>query len=94
MGQVATELADVAFVTSDNPRNEAPEAIIKEIVAGIDRTNYKVIVDRQKAICAAIDEAGAEDSVVIAGKGHENYQLVKGETRHFDDAEAALACLN
>jgi UDP-N-acetylmuramyl-tripeptide synthetase len=94
MGRVATELADFAFVTSDNPRNEAPEAIIKDIVRGLDKNNYQTVPGRRDAICAAIETARPQDSVVIAGKGHENYQIVKDQVNHFDDFEVAQQCLS
>ena len=94
MGRIATELADFAFVTSDNPRNEAPEAIINEIVQGVSKNNYQAVPGRRDAICAAIKIAQPQDSVVIAGKGHENYQIVKDEVNHFDDFEVAQQCLS
>ncbi len=82
MGRIAVELSDHVFVTSDNPRTEKPDAIIGEIVAGIkEATNYTVEPDRKKAIFAAIRYARAGDIVVIAGKGHEDYQQV-GLVKH------------
>jgi UDP-N-acetylmuramyl-tripeptide synthetase len=102
MGKIAVELSDYVYVTSDNPRTENPEAIISEILAGIPQefSNYRVESDRKKAIFAAIEEAKTGDLVVIAGKGHENYQIiadstVPGGTRkiHFDDREVALEAL-
>jgi UDP-N-acetylmuramoyl-L-alanyl-D-glutamate--2,6-diaminopimelate ligase len=81
-------------VTSDNPRTEDPDSIIAEIVAGMTGSaNYSVIPDRHTAICAAIAEARDGDTVVIAGKGHEDYQIVGTETRHFDDREVAREAL-
>lgn len=94
MGRIASEGADLAFVTSDNPRTEDPEAIIAEIVAGMSGAgNYAVIPDRRAAIWDAIAEARDGDTVVIAGKGHEDYQIVGSEKRHFDDREVAREAL-
>lgn len=91
MGRIAAELSDVAVVTSDNPRSESPQAIVDDIVAGIiaPRAEVLVEVDRRQAIGLALSRATAGDVVLIAGKGHETYQLVKGETLHFDDREEA-----
>lgn len=86
MGRIAQEGADVAIVTSDNPRTEDPDAIVDEIVAGMDEGRYERIVDRRRAIARALDAAAAGDAVLLAGKGHERYQEV-GETRRpFDEA--------
>jgi UDP-N-acetylmuramoyl-L-alanyl-D-glutamate--2,6-diaminopimelate ligase len=87
MGKTAVRLADVVIVTSDNPRNEDPDAIIQEIFSGIDNRPCEVIPDRKTAIKRAVGIARAGDIVVVAGKGHENYQIVGGERRHFDDRE-------
>ncbi len=90
MGDVAARLSDLVIVTSDNPRTEAPERIIEEILAGVDparRRAVQVMQDRREAIGAGIAQARAGDLVVVAGKGHEDYQIL-GETRiHFDDRE-------
>ena len=90
MGEVALD-ADFAVVTSDNPRTEDPNAIIEDIVSGMEAgtDHYLVEPDRALAIRAAIERAQAGDSVLIAGKGHEDYQLVGSEVRHFDDREVA-----
>jgi UDP-N-acetylmuramoyl-L-alanyl-D-glutamate--2,6-diaminopimelate ligase len=96
MGGLASRLADRCFVTSDNPRFEEPEAIIAEILTGIPaeaRSKCVVEADRGAAIRLAIAEAGEGDLVLIAGKGHEDYQLVKGQTFHFDDREVAAQVL-
>ncbi len=86
MGQVAETLADLVFVTSDNPRNEDPKAIIDDILQGMkEASKRRVIVDRKQAIMAAIKEARAGDVVLVAGKGHETYQIVKGEKYDFDE---------
>ncbi len=93
MGAVAATHADVAWITSDNPRSENPDAICAEIAAGFDSAreprarSREVIVDRRTAIAAALAAAGPRDVVVIAGKGHEDYQLVGGQRLHLDDRE-------
>ena len=91
MGRIATELADVAIVTSDNPRSEEPEAIIAEILEGAD--GAEVEPDRREAIARAIGEAGEGDVVVIAGKGHEQGQQFADRTIPFDDREVAREAL-
>lgn len=93
MGEAAGRLADLTIITSDNPRTEDPLAIIGDIVTGITPTGgaYEIVVDRREAIGRAINLARAGDMVVIAGKGHENYQIFKDRTIHFDDAETATA---
>ena len=86
MGQIAASLADLVFVTSDNPRRENPEAIIIDIIEGINSTDKLItIVDRKQAIKAALDEAREGDVVLIAGKGHETYQDIGGKHIWFDD---------
>lgn len=90
MGEISARLADVSIVTSDNPRTEDPRAIIDDILAGVpDTADYVVIPDRKQAIKKAIEMSETDDSVVIAGKGHEDYQIIGKEKRHFDDAETA-----
>jgi UDP-N-acetylmuramoyl-L-alanyl-D-glutamate--2,6-diaminopimelate ligase len=91
MGRIATELADVAIVTSDNPRSEEPEAIIAEILEGAD--GAEVEPDRREAIARAVGEAGEGDVVVIAGKGHEQGQQFADHTVPFDDREVAREAL-
>lgn len=93
MGVAATSLSDHAIITSDNPRGEDPAQIIRQIAAGIHGTSFTVIPDRRKAICRAIAMAGAKDIVLIAGKGHEQYQIIGSRTIHFDDREEAARCL-
>ncbi len=93
MGAIAAQLADLAIVTSDNPRSEDPEAIIDEILAGISSGNVLRMSDRAQAIRRAIAEAHEEDVVLIAGKGHETYQIFADKTVHFDDREVARAAL-
>lgn len=85
MGQVADELADFSIVTSDNPRSENPQSIINEIVEDMDQEKYKVVVNREKAICEAIKMAHTDDIILIAGKGHEDYQIFDGQKIHFDE---------
>ena len=88
MGRISEELADLSIVTSDNPRTEDPMAIIEEIVAGMTRKGgHKVICDRVEAICWAIDNAAPGDVILLAGKGHEDYQIVGHEKRHMDERE-------
>jgi UDP-N-acetylmuramyl-tripeptide synthetase len=94
MGRAACSLSDKVYITSDNPRTEDPDAIIAEIEAGMkgSYSNYEIIPDRRAAINAAVAAAGPDDIVLIAGKGHEDYQIIGRETVHFSDAEeAALA---
>jgi UDP-N-acetylmuramoyl-L-alanyl-D-glutamate--2,6-diaminopimelate ligase len=87
MGGIAERKADVAIVTSDNPRTEDPERILDDIESGMRGTNRERITDRREAIERAIDMAGADDVVLLAGKGHETYQ-VRGTTRYpFDEKE-------
>ena len=94
MGKIAAELADIAVVTSDNPRTEDPERIIEDILAGIpDTLQPMVICDRATAIRAAILEAKPGDGVLLAGKGHEDYQILGTEKIHFDDREQAREAL-
>jgi UDP-N-acetylmuramoyl-L-alanyl-D-glutamate--2,6-diaminopimelate ligase len=88
MGRIATELSDVAIVTSDNPRSEDPQAIIEEILAGATGAP-EVEADRARAIRRAIDLAAPGDVVVIAGKGHERGQEANGVVTPFDDTEVA-----
>jgi len=95
MGKIVAELSDIAVVTSDNPRSEEPNSILKEIEVGVKpiTDNYEMIVDRKEAIKKAIQMAQKGDSVIIAGKGHENYQILGDKTIHFDDAEVAKEIL-
>ncbi|MGI6685994.1 MAG: UDP-N-acetylmuramoyl-L-alanyl-D-glutamate--2,6-diaminopimelate ligase [Bacillota bacterium] len=95
MGEISGRLSNFSFITSDNPRTEDPRAIIEEVEAGISpvTSHYKIISDRRQAIEEAIKMAEAQDTVVIAGKGHENYQLVMGKVFHFDDREVAREVL-
>lgn len=95
MGRVAGELSDVVIITSDNPRNEDPLKIISEIEIGVkEKTEeYEIISDRRDAIFRGVNLAKSGDVVIIAGKGHENYQLIGGDKFHFDDREVAAEAL-
>lgn len=93
MGGIAARLADEVVVTSDNPRSEEPQAIIDQIVNGIPAGRCVQIADRREAIARTIAEAGEDDVIVIAGKGHETYQVVGDEVIHFDDREEAEIAL-
>lgn len=96
MGKIGQEFSDICFVTSDNPRTEDPKLIIEDILKGLDQKNknYRVVVDRKEAIEEAIKFAKKDDIVIIAGKGHENYQIIGKTKYHFDDKEIAKECLN
>lgn len=99
MGRIACDLADNVLITSDNPRTEAPAAIVDQIIAGLGGVpgtgddHYSVSIDRRTAIGDAIAVAEAGDVVLIAGKGHEAYQEINGVRHHFDDVEEARAAL-
>lgn len=96
MAKAVADLADVAVLTSDNPRTEDPRQILADAEAGLSGTkgqDYVVEIDRAAAIRLAIAKAGQGDLVLIAGKGHETYQIVGTEKRHFDDREVAAAAL-
>lgn len=96
MGKVAARNADVVVVTSDNPRTERPEDIINEIIAGMkdEGTEYHVIIDRIEAIHWALDNAVHGDVILLAGKGHEDYQIVGHEKHHMDEREIVAEYLN
>jgi UDP-N-acetylmuramoyl-L-alanyl-D-glutamate--2,6-diaminopimelate ligase len=96
MAGIASELSDKAIFTSDNPRNEKPEAIIAEMEQGVAPQNYKktlTISDRKQAIRTACQLAQPNDIILIAGKGHETYQEIKGIRQHFDDMETVKEVL-
>ncbi len=95
MGRAAGELSDVVIITSDNPRNEDPLAIISEIEVGVKEkgVEYEVMPDRREAINRAVNLAAEGDVVIIAGKGHENYQIVGTDKFHFDDRVVASDAL-
>jgi UDP-N-acetylmuramyl-tripeptide synthetase len=96
MGEAVARDADLPIVTSDNPRTEDPRAIIDMIVEGVQsvrRDGFLVEVDRRTAIAAAVEAARPGDIVLIAGKGHEDYQIIGKQKQHFDDREEARAAL-
>lgn len=98
MGRIAAKYADIPIVTSDNPRTEDPDAIVAEVEAGVKEAlkpdqRHEVIVDRRSAIHKAVEIAETGDIIVIAGKGHETYQILKDGTIHFDDREVAREAL-
>jgi len=96
MGGIAQRIADVCYVTSDNPRTEDPDRIIDDILAGMDRAaaGLHVQADRRKAIAQAIGEAAGGELVAICGKGHEDYQIIGTVKHHFDDREEATKALD
>jgi UDP-N-acetylmuramoyl-L-alanyl-D-glutamate--2,6-diaminopimelate ligase len=90
MAEVACEYSDKVIFTSDNPRSEDPLEILKEMEAGVNvvaRKKYITISDRREAIKTAVSLAVKEDIILVAGKGHEKYQDIKGIKNHFDDKE-------
>ena len=95
MGNIAVRYSDFAVVTSDNPRTEEPDAIIKDILTGMKgtATPYKVIENRIEAIKYAISIATKDDIIVLAGKGHETYQILKTGTIHLDEREVVAEAL-
>ena len=85
MGEIAERLADFAIVTSDNPRFEEPMEIIRQILAGMKKDNHVVIENRRDAIRFALEHARKDDVIVLAGKGHEDYQEIRGVKHPFDE---------
>ena len=96
MGEAAGRGSDFVVLTSDNPRSEDPLSIINDALVGLQRsgTKYKTEPDREAAIALAIHEARAGDIVLLAGKGHEDYQIIGTEKTHFDDVEEARRVLS
>jgi UDP-N-acetylmuramoyl-L-alanyl-D-glutamate--2,6-diaminopimelate ligase len=97
MGQIAAALSSQVIFTSDNPRSEDPQTIIDQMEAGVEPQDYKKllsIVDRKQAIRAACKMAQPNDIILIAGKGHEDYQEINGVRSHFDDFELVGVFLN
>jgi UDP-N-acetylmuramoyl-L-alanyl-D-glutamate--2,6-diaminopimelate ligase len=95
MGGIAERLADRVVATSDNPRHEAPGAILQQVVAGLQRPAEAVVIpDRREAIARAVREADARDVILVAGKGHEDYQEIAGVKHPFSDVEEAAKALN
>ena len=95
MGKTAGEYADLTIITSDNPRSEDPEAIIRDIEEGIRPTGapYLCITDRKEAIAYALRHAQPGDVIILAGKGHETEQILKDRTIHFDEREVVREIL-
>ena len=95
MGKIGTDQSDFAIITSDNPRNEEPGAIIADILKGVSKESeaYVVIEDRKKAIRYAMDKAENNDIIVLAGKGHETYQEIRGVKYPLDEREEVQAYL-
>jgi UDP-N-acetylmuramoyl-L-alanyl-D-glutamate--2,6-diaminopimelate ligase len=89
MAEAAEEHSDFTIVTTDNPRTEDPNKIIQEIIKGFKQKNYAIEIDRRKAIRKAIEMANPDDIILIAGKGHETYQIFAHKTIEFDDRKAA-----
>ena len=95
MGRIAEELGDIVIVTSDNPRTEDPKQIISDILSGINNTTGIIVEpDRKNAIQIAIQKSAKDDIIVVAGKGHEDYQILKDRTIHFDDREEVAKALD
>ncbi|MDE7299616.1 MAG: UDP-N-acetylmuramoyl-L-alanyl-D-glutamate--2,6-diaminopimelate ligase, partial [Lachnospiraceae bacterium] len=94
MGEISSTYADLTVVTTDNPRFEEPAAIMEDIITGVKRADgkYIAIADRQEAIRYCIENAEDGDVIIIAGKGHEDYQEIRGVKHHMDDREMVLAC--
>ncbi len=90
MGNIASELSNHVIFTNDNPRNEEPEDIMKDIIEGVKKDNYEIILDRKEAINKGISLLKENDVLLILGKGHEDYQIVKGVKYHLDDMECVL----
>jgi UDP-N-acetylmuramoyl-L-alanyl-D-glutamate--2,6-diaminopimelate ligase len=96
MARTAESFADALYVTSDNPRTEDPRAILDEVVSGLSavgRAKAVIEIDRRTAIRRALADAQEGDVVLIAGKGHENYQILGTTKHHFDDVEEATAAI-
>jgi UDP-N-acetylmuramoyl-L-alanyl-D-glutamate--2,6-diaminopimelate ligase len=95
MGMAAAELSDYVVLTSDNPRSEDPLDIINDTLVGLRRLDvpHKVEADRTKALRMAVEEARPGDLILVAGKGHETYQVLRDSTIHFDDREVASEIL-
>ena len=90
MAQIATSLADYAIFTSDNPRDEDPISIVNDMTNNLHKNNYEVIINREDAIKKGIHLLDNNDILMILGKGHEKYQIIKNEKIYFDDIEITL----
>lgn len=93
MGKIATEKSDYVIFTNDNPRTEDPNAIMNDIIAGVSKNNYEVILDRKSAINKGLSLLKTNDTLLILGKGHEDYQIIGHEKHHLDDKEIVLEYL-
>jgi UDP-N-acetylmuramoyl-L-alanyl-D-glutamate--2,6-diaminopimelate ligase len=92
MAKVAESKADCMIITNDNPRSEDPEAIAADIIAGLDKnTRFEKILDRATAVSTALQQADANDVVLCAGKGHEDYIIFGNEKRHYDERAVVKA---
>ncbi len=95
MGKVASQYADLIFLTEDNPRSEDPDVIVQQIMYGIeDKNKVQIIIDRKDGIKKALETARTGDTLVLAGKGHEDYQIIGDKKIHFSDKETVLKLLN
>ena len=94
MGKISTEKSDYVIFTSDNPRDEDPKEIIKEMTNNLNSNNYEVIIDRKKAIKKGVKLLKKDDYLLILGKGHETYQIIKNQKYHFDDKEEVLRIIS
>jgi len=95
MGKIVSTIADYVVITNDNPRMEQPKAIANEIASGIKNKNTaSIILDRKEAIQSTIRKANRSDVILIAGKGHESYQIIDTIKYHFDDVKISLETLN
>jgi len=90
MGGIASDNSDYVIFTNDNPRNEDPNVIMNDILEGVHNKNYEVIFDRKSAINKGVSMLSDNDVLLILGKGHEDYQIIKGVKYHLDDME----CVN
>jgi UDP-N-acetylmuramoyl-L-alanyl-D-glutamate--2,6-diaminopimelate ligase len=94
MGEIASHLADLTIITSDNPRSEEPVSIIEDIKKGFAGNSYKVIENRRDAIYEGVRMANENDVLLVAGKGHEDYQIIGSKVFHFSDREVIEESLN
>ena len=94
MGEAVARYSDVAVLTSDNPRFEDPEDILKDVLPGLREAREVVVeVDRRKATAKAVEMLGPDDALLIAGKGHEDYQIIQGTKHHYSDQEVVRELL-
>ena len=93
MGKIATDLSDFVILTNDNPRTEDEKKIMNDIVSGITKNNYKIVFDRKEAIKEGLDMLNDNDTLLILGKGHEDYQIIGHTKHHLSDKEEVLKYL-